>query len=150
MKYQRIMCAFGLCVAVSIADATPIKSNEPTIKIHHPILTLMHKDGKDARLLFEMVNQSQHPQTLIAAYSPLAKRTHLDQHAVGSHGFRLDSVTVAPKVRYEFEPKGTTILMRELTRPVHNGDMVPVTLIFADGSSFKLAARAEISNTKVG
>lgn len=151
MNTQRIICGLFLAIMMNAAQgAAHVVKALPTIKVHHPVLTLSDKNAKDARLLFEMVNQSQHPQTLIAAYSPLAKRTHLDQHSVGTHGFRLDSVTVAPKVHYEFEPKGTTIRMHEFVKPIRSGDMVPVTLIFSDGRNIKLLARAEIHEAKVG
>lgn len=85
---------------------------------------------------FALHNQTDRPETLVSATSPMFKRIEL-HHSMSVHGMdRMTSVKqvkVAPHAAVRFAPGGYHLMMwrKDGLEP---GEMVPVTLKFADGT----------------
>lgn len=135
----------ALSVVSTLAHAIP-ESAAQVIQINHPIINFVEKSPSEGMLSFEIVNQGRRPHSLVSVSSPAAKQARLDQDSPGKHGYQLEAVTLNPKTAYKFAPQSSVVRLQEFKLHAQRGDVVPVTLVFDDGSHVEISARVQAIN----
>ena len=151
-----ILIVLCLCF-VSIASVVSNHTAEVAadyIKVKHPVLTAFANDTKSATLSLQLINAGQSPHKLVAVVSPFAQSTKLNIVAAEPKTTTLSdsathSLTLKPQGKLHFAPQTDHIALINLAAPLTDGDHVPITLIFADGSHIKVRAVAVVTHRRV-
>ena len=105
-----------------------------TIDISRPwARTSLERAGK-AGGFFTITNKGGEADRLIAAASPAAARVDIHSIKVIGYGIRMrpmeKGLGLPPGTAITLKPRGYHLLFEELTKPLSQGDRVPVTLTF--------------------
>lgn len=101
---------------------------------------------KTGAIYLTLHNESKHDEELIAASTPVAERVELHDHKMDGDIMRMerqDSVAVPAGESVTFKPGGLHIMLFGVSKPIHEGDEVPVTLNFASGAKVEAVATAK-------
>lgn len=78
-------------------------------------------------------NTGTHPDRLIAASAPIARRAELHTHIMKNHVMRMrriDTVALPPGTTIGFQPGGRHVMLMGLRAPLREGAQFPLTLAF--------------------
>lgn len=128
--------AFALIAALILSPVTALAHDQTIgdLQIIHPNIPQPREGAISAALYMALSNEGTMADRLIGVETPVAKAASL-------HESRVDAVGVASMVPLEavdlpagetvvLEPGGIHVMLMGLTTPLHEGDMVPATLIF--------------------
>ncbi|BAU58232.1 copper metallochaperone [Halorhodospira halochloris] len=85
----------------------------------------------------DLANRSESSHSLVYVYTDAAEEAilHITHWIAGvRHVQRLEELHLPPEQRVELRPGGPRLLLVDLRRPLSRGEVVSVTLQFADGS----------------
>jgi len=123
------------------ASVAPVAANDISVK--NPSIQTMPNGAMAAAVFMELDNKGAKPEFLVAANSPVATQTQLhrmvEQNGVESMR-QIDRIAIKPNSDRELQKGGLHVMLMGLKQPLKSGDKVPVTLIFADGSSVAVEA----------
>jgi len=86
------------------------------------------------------------PDTLVAASSPAAGRVEIHTHTMDGGVMKmrkLEKLAIPGGSSILLQPSGNHIMLFELTGPLKEGDLLPVTLVFEKAGEVKIEATVE-------
>lgn len=137
MKRLSLLLA-GLCLSSGVwaAAADQVSVADPYVRLAPPnapatgaFMVLKNTGDKDVRLL--------------KADNPLSKSTELHNHINDNGVMRMrpvSAVDIKAKGETAMKPGGLHVMLIDMKKPLKEGDVVPITLTFEDGSSKKIDA----------
>jgi copper(I)-binding protein len=113
------------------------------LRIDAPYVRLVPPNAPASAAFMIISNSGSAPRQLLKAQSPVAKTVELHTH-IADHGVMkmrpVASIAVDAKGQVELKPGSYHIMLIDLKQPLTEGDMVPISLFFDDGSSQQIAA----------
>lgn len=131
--------------ALLLIAALPLLSfaADGALRIDDPYVRLVPPNAPASGAFMVISNAGDAPRQLLKAQSPVAKSVELHTH-VNDHGVMkmraVASIAVAAKGSVELKPGSYHIMLIDLKQPLGEGDAVPITLFFDDGSSQQISA----------
>lgn len=123
---------FALTLAASSATAHEIQVGD--LEIIHPAIPLPPPSAPTAAGYMAIANNGTHPDRLIGVEVPIAKSSSLHRTEVSADGVArmlpLEAVDIPADDTVLFEQGAMHVMLMGLSAPLHEGDMVPATLIF--------------------
>jgi len=140
MKHHFLANAF-LAFFLSIACGT--YAAESGISIHDPYVRLAPPGIKTTGAFMRIRNTGTADRQLIRAESPVASFVELHDH-INDNGVmkmrKVSSIVVKAGAQTELKPGSLHIMLIDLKDELKEGNSVPITLIFDDGSHLALHA----------
>lgn len=143
MKKTLLSLVLSCFITVSYAaDNSSIKIDADNIVVKTPEVQLVATGATSAQTLIQLANKIDERIKLIAAYSPVAHQTQLQNGKKNSSKMhQVREVIIPAKDSEEVRPGEFHVMLLGLKQTLHKGDTVPVILIFADGSSLQVKAK---------
>ena len=116
---------------------------DSTLRIDDPYVRLTPPNAPASGAFMLIANDGNENRLLLKAQSPVAKTVELHTH-VADHGVMkmrpVASIAVDAKGQVELKPGSYHIMLIDLKQALNEGDAVPLTLTFDDGSSQQISA----------
>ena len=116
---------------------------DTTITVQDPYIRLVPPDIKTTGGFMIIRNASNTDRLLVKAESPAANivelHTHINENGVMKMR-EVASIAVKANGQTELKPGSYHVMLIDLRQPINEGDSVPITLKFDDGSSYPLTA----------
>ena len=116
---------------------------DSALRIADPYVRLVPPNAPASAAFMVISNSGSAPRQLVKAQSPAARSVELHTH-VDDHGVMkmrpVASIAVDAKGQVELKPGSYHIMLIDLKQPLNEGEVVPIALIFDDGSSQQIAA----------
>lgn len=131
--------------ALLLIAAFPLLSlaADSALRIDDPYVRLVPPNAPASAAFMVISNSGSEPRQLVKAQSPAARSVELHTH-VDDHGVMkmrpVASIAVDAKGKVELKPGSYHIMLIDLKQPLNEGEVVPIALIFDDGSSQQIAA----------
>ena len=133
-RFAALLCAAFSCV-VFAADAG--------LTIDDPYVRLAPPGAKTTGAFMTIRNSGSADRKLVKAESPAAKTVQLHNH-INENGVmkmrQVDIIDVKANARAELKPGSYHVMLIDMTAPLKEGDTVPITLTFDDGTTTAVAA----------
>lgn len=131
-------------LGIAMAESEP-KVAMPNLEIDH--VWAKPNYGPNGAAYFELTNKGDKPLYLIDATSSLSKRvelhTHIKQDGVMKMRKVKEPIEIAPGKTVTFAPAGYHVMLFAMEKKLKDGDKLPLTLIFKDGSKRSLMAKVQ-------
>lgn len=132
---------FGLLLAASLPIAafaadTLLHITAPYVRLAAPALVT-------TGAFMRIVNDSDQDRQLLRAESPVARRVELHSHVNDSGVMKMREVAaieIKAKGETELKPGSYHIMLIDMKQSLSEGELVPLTLRFDDGSSQRIEA----------
>jgi hypothetical protein len=131
--------AFSLAAALpcaALADNTALTIQDPYVRLAPP-----HAPATGAFMLIKNTGNSD--RQLVKAESNVAKTVQLHNH-INENGVmkmrEVPNIDIPANAQAELKPGSYHVMLIDLTTPLNEGDSVPLTLHFDDGSSQQVSA----------
>lgn len=128
------MCG-GLFSGQAYADATA------DIVVSDPYARAVPEGQKNSAAFMDLQNTGKDPHAVVEARSPVSNIVELHTH-VNENGMmkmrQVEKIDVPAGATTTLKPGGLHVMFIDLKQQIKPGDMVPVTLIFEDGSQVEL------------
>ncbi len=144
-----ILFAFFFCLTLSYAiNKTQYEFNHSNELASHVMqITLPHvkpsnKNQSSTEIFMNIVNNGKLPHTLVAATSPIAQDVQL--HLTLSIKNNIEKmkavkmITITPHHDTNLNEGGFHVMLIGLKKQLLKGEVIPLTLIFSDGSYLKV------------
>ncbi|WP_305072714.1 copper chaperone PCu(A)C [Propionivibrio sp.] len=116
---------------------------DSVLSVHAPYVRLMPPGIKTTGSFMLIKNDGDDDRRLVRADSPAARivelHTHLNENGVMKMR-AVPHIEVKSHSQTELKPGSFHVMLIDLTAPLNEGDKVPITLEFDDGSTIELAA----------
>ncbi len=144
MITRRLILAAALCAAAtSAALAFAGERAAERVTARDPFVRLMPPHQPNTGAFMRLRNGGDQGHKLVAAASPAAKVVELHEHVHDGGVMKMRPVKeIEIKARGEtvLEPGGLHVMLIGLVKPLKEGEAVPITLTFEDGSTVKIEA----------
>ena len=131
-------------LGIAMAESEP-KVSMPNLQIDH--VWAKPNYGPNGAAYFELTNKGDKPLYLIDATSSLSKRvelhTHIKQDGVMKMRKVKEPIEIAPGKTVTFAPAGYHVMLFAMEKKLKEGDKLPLTLIFKDGSKHPVTAKVQ-------
>lgn len=131
-----LLCALSLSAGAWAADADQVTVVNPYVRLVPP-------SAPTTAAFFVLKNAGDKDVKLVKAENGASKVTELHTH-VNDNGVmkmrQVPAVEVKAKGETALQPGGLHVMLIDLKQPLKDGDNVPLTLTFGDGSSKKIDA----------
>jgi len=128
-----------LCSVISHAHAQQgIRVKQATVKITPPSI-------ENSAAYFYVMNDSDEERILVNAKSDAAKRVEIHKHSAENGMMRMhkvEKIFIPAGGITEFKPGGYHIMLIGVNQPIAANDIINITLIFANGETKTIAAKA--------
>ena len=149
MLLKKLVTIIGLLALSTMAFASTSELASRVISIKIPTINdhlTQYNKRKSTEVFMELINHGSQSHTLVAAFSPIAKQVQLHMSTIidGKMGMRqINGIIINKKPNNEdnLHKGGLHVMLIGLTKPLKINQMVPVTLIFHDGSWITIRAR---------
>ena len=132
---------FGLLLAASLPIAA--FAADTLLHINAPYVRLAPPGAVATGAFMRIVNDSDKDRQLLQAESPVARRVELHSH-VNDNGLmkmrEVASIKIKAKGETELKPGSYHVMLIDMTQSLSEGEFVPITLRFDDGSSQRIEA----------
>ena len=138
------MKKLSLFAASLIFSAGVFAAAADDIVVHDPYIRLAPPNAPASAAFMVLHNKGGHDVRLLKADNPLARATELHTHIDDGGVMRMRPVAaIEIKAGGEavLKPGGMHIMLIDLKAPLKEGDLVPMTLGFDDGSSKSIEIR---------
>jgi len=139
---KRIIKTLLLCVAFLSPIAYAATTAE-SIMVDNVVARATPPGQKQSAIYLTLYNTSDKWHQLVNVTSPEAAQiqlhTTVEKEGVYSMK-RLETIDLPPKKAVKLVPGATHIMVIGLSNPLREGDNIPITLIFEDGSHLQLLA----------
>ena len=131
--------------ALLLGAALPLLSwaADSALRIDAPYVRLAPPSAPASAAFMVIGNTGNAPRKLIKAQRPVARAVELHNH-VNDNGVmkmrEVPSIEIKAKSQAELKPGGYHIMLIDLRQALKEGDLVPITLTFDDGSSLPIDA----------
>ncbi len=126
--------------ATTFADQPKLYSSDISVKT--PEVKVIASGKKSAVVSMELDNTSSALVTIVAANSPLASETQLHQTIDGKM-VQVKEINVRPNSDDHLQKNGFHVMLIGIQSPLRANQIVPITLIFSDGSDMLVNAKVE-------
>ncbi len=131
----------GLVLASALSSAA--FANDPALTIHDPYVRLAPPNAPATGAFMIIKNTGPSDRQLVKAESNAAKTVQLHNH-INENGVmkmrEVPSIDIKANGQAELKPGSYHVMLIDLTTQLKEGDSVPLTLHFDDGSSQQIAA----------
>ena len=135
--------AFSLPFAFALACAAPAHAAEPAVNVSEPYVRLVPPSAPATGAFMLLSNTGNAARQLVAADSPVAKtvelHTHLNENGVMKMR-QIKEIGIPAHGETRLKPGSYHVMLIDLKAPLQEGDGVPLTLTFDDGSVQKVVA----------
>ena len=132
---------FGFLLAASLPIAA--FAADTLLHINAPYVRLAPPGAAATGAFMRIVNDSDKDRQLLQAESPVARRVELHSH-VNDNGLmkmrEVASIKIKAKGETELKPGSYHVMLIDMTQSLSEGEFVPITLRFDDGSSQRIEA----------
>lgn len=133
----------GGALMICLSAATAHEYDLKTLTIGHPWAPITHGNLATGVVYVTLVNDGKKADRLLKVRSPWAASAALhstikDGTVMGMRD--IDSVAIPPGQTVEFKPGALHIMLLGLTRPLKDGDMLPLTVTLANEGEIKIEA----------
>lgn len=131
--------------ALLLAVALPLPASAAAIAVSDPYVRLLPPGAPASAAYFVLDNSGAAERRLVKAESPAAQTVELHEHRdeMGVMKMReVAAIVVKAHGRTQLKPGGYHLMLIGLKQALREGDRVPITLIFDDGS--KVAVEAPV------
>ena len=129
---------------IALAESEP-KVSMPDLEIAH--VWAKPNYGPNGAAYFKLTNKGDKPRYLTGATSPLSKRvelhTHIEKDGVMKMRRVKKPIEIAPGKTVLFAPAGHHVMLFGMEQKLKDGDKLPLTLIFKDGTKHAVIAKVE-------
>jgi copper(I)-binding protein len=139
-----MMNKLPLLVAGLLLSAGALAGSADQISVRDPYVRLTPPNAPATAAFMVIRNEGAQDAKLVKADNPLSRLTELHTHLHEGGVMKMRPVAgVDIKAGGEtaLQPGGLHIMMIDLKAPMKEGDVVPITLIFDDGSSKQVEAK---------
>lgn len=152
MRYvYAALAALALAAATALLQARPAAAHEyraGAIHIDHPVVTPTPGGRNVTAGYFTLHNSADTPDQLVGASSPLAGRVEIHRTSRSEAGvMRMEllpeGVALPAGEAVVFRRGGLHLMLLEVTRPLAEGDEVPLTLVFENAGAVDVVAMVE-------
>jgi copper(I)-binding protein len=127
---------------MTISFANSLNESAQNVTIKEPEIHIVAVNNQLAIAAMTLDNKSSHIVTLIAANTPAASETQLHQ-IIDRKMVQVKSIQIKPHGEDTLQANGFHIMLMGINPPLKTGDVVPLTLIFSDGSSLNVKAKVD-------
>lgn len=134
----------GLAATLLVSFGAWAGGAADSIVVHEPYVRLAPPNAPATGAFMVFRNTGDKEVKVVKAESPLAKATELHNHINDGGVMRMrpvQGIDIKPKGEAALKPGGLHIMLIDLKAPMKEGDLVPITLSFDDGSSKKVDAK---------
>jgi periplasmic copper chaperone A len=149
MKRRHMMFAAALTALAAVAAASlpAIAGGRAAdlVKVEAPFVRLTPPGQSTTGAFMNLKNADSRDHKLVSAASPAARVVELHEHTHEGGVMRMrpvKEILVKAKGETKLAPGGYHVMMIGLVKPLSDGELVPITLTFEDGSTLKLDAPA--------
>jgi copper(I)-binding protein len=143
---------FGLFAALSPAPAIAHEFKVGAIEVEHPWSRATPPGAKTGAGYFGLTNTSSTPDRLVALSSPVAPRVEVHLMSVEGGIMTMKPVEGGVEIpaggRVALAPGGYHLMLMGLTRPLVQGEMVPVTLTFEKAGAVTVQLEVDAMGAK--
>jgi hypothetical protein len=141
MKLKFIICLsiiglVGVCAQETLKPKTKVQINDPWIRVS--------AEGSNTALFFEVVNNSDKPDTLLNAESDLSEVVEVHETFKRENDMmgmrRVKFVVIPPKSSVKFKPRDLHVMLIKLKKDLKENDKGEAMLIFKNAGRIKLDA----------
>jgi len=131
--------------ALLLIAAFPLYSvaADSALRIDDPYVRLVPPNAPASAAFMVISNSGSTERQLLKAQSPAAKTVELHTH-INDHGVmkmrQVPSIAIKANGRTELKPGSYHIMLIDLKQALNEGDSVPLTLSFDDGSTQQITA----------
>lgn len=122
------------------ADQAKLYSSDISVKT--PEVKVIAASKTSAVVSMELDNKSGAFVTIVAATSPVASETQLHETIEGKM-VQVKDIKIRPKSDDNLQRNGFHVMLINLKSPLEVNQIVPITLIFSDGSDMLVNAKVE-------
>lgn len=136
------MSASANVMAVKNVDHLEKMTNE--IRVRAADVEMTKRGQTSTEVKMEIMNHNKQAMTLIAATSPAARVVQLHDFAnQDGHQMmqQIHQVEIPAQADENLSFTGVHVMLIDLVKPLHAGEMVPITLAFSDGSQVMVKAK---------
>ena len=142
---------FGSALALvflvfSLADASAHEYAAGALKVIHPWTHATPPGATTAVAYLKLVNGGATPMRLIGGSTPVAARVEIHVMSMEGGVMRMrptPALDIAPGAMVELKPGGLHLMLVGLNRQLMQEEMVPLTLLFADGGKISIELYVE-------
>ena len=114
------------------------------VEVHEPYVRLAPPNAPATGAFMVIKNTGDSPVKVVKAENPTSKLTELHNHINDKGVMRMrqvPSIDIPAKGQAELKPGGLHVMLIEMKAPLQEGQFVPITLGFVDGSSKQVDAK---------
>lgn len=133
----------SLTLAAALALPLSIQAGEADLVVVAPYVRMVPPGTPNTAAFMTITNDGTNDRRLVKADSPVARAGELHSHTNDQGIMRMRQVTaieVKAKGRAELKSGGYHVMLIDLQQSLKEGDTVPLTLTFDDGSIRKVDA----------
>ena len=131
--------------------AMPAHAADADLHIHAPYVRIAPPGAAATGAFMRIENAGAADRQLVKAESPAAKTVELHTH-VNEGGMmkmrEVPSIAIKAGGQTELKPGSYHVMLIGLTQPLKDGELVPITLTFDDGSQQRISAPARPIHTE--
>ena len=139
MHYSLIKGALLLIAALPLLSFAA----DGTLHIGDPYVRLVPPNAPASAAFMVISNNGSAERKLLKAQSPIARTVELHTH-INDHGVMkmraVEHIAIKANGQTELKPGSYHVMLIDLTQALNEGDAVPLTLFFDDGSRQQIAA----------
>ena len=113
------------------------------IQVHQPFVRLMPPTQPNTGAFMVLENTGKQDLALVRAESEVSRVVEVHDHIMDGGVMRMreiEKIDIPAGQRTELKPGGLHVMLIGLHQPLQEGQMVPITLIFNDGSRQAISA----------
>ena len=135
----------GFTLLSALLAGAPAVAADAGLRIHAPYVRLAPPGAAATGAFMRIENAGAADRQLVKAESPAAKTVELHTH-INEGGMmkmrEVPSIAIKAGGQTELKPGSYHVMLIGLTQPLKDGDQVPITLTFDDGSQQRISAPA--------
>lgn len=142
MKKLSAYLSFFLLTLISVVNAHAATASQ-NLSIKTPEVRLYKVGSNSAEAFMEIQNNSTQAYTLIAATTPVDQETQLHKTIIQNGKatmVQIKQITIPAKQDEDLQFGGIHVMLIGLDEKLKANEIIPITLIFNDGSDLKINA----------
>ncbi len=134
----------ALLTSLLLASAGALAAAADNVSVQDPYVRLAPPNAPATGAFMVIKNNGDKDVKVVKASNPASKVTELHNHINDGGVMRMrpvQAIDIKAKGEAVLKPGGLHVMLIDLKTPMKEGDMIPITLGFDDGSSTQVEAR---------
>lgn len=148
---RQFIAAAAIAVPVALAVVMPdaAMAHEATnggVTVAHAWARAMPEGAKVGAAYLEIKTDAQTADKLLSVTTPVAGRAEIHTHIMDGDVMKmrkLDSIDLPPGTSHVLKPMGDHLMLMDMSQPLKEGDLIPLTLTFASAGAITIDATVE-------